>query len=1113
VSTVSWQQSLNANDALSLAINPLGDVFVGTCSGAFRSTDSGTDWSFIGLGDDPSTCVFAIGFNATHTVVFAGRAIGMRYDPSMTGPGGGGPSGLYKSIDDGDTWVSGNLGNSGIFSVSPTPSGALLAGTSSQTFRSTDDAVSWANVGCCRPASFAVASNGDMLAGTFDGGLFRSTDDGRTWTPTGFPLTPVFSIAVTASGHVFAGTYSTGIFRSTDYGTTWNQVNGNLSNPVTSLAVNSAGEIFAGVFGEGVFRSSDDGQTWSLVNDGLTDPYVRSLAFNSADVLFAGTRGGVFRTVAATTVPPTCVPPPSGLVSWWPGEDNANDIIGANNGTLQGGAAFGGGEVGQAFDLNGSSAYVRVANAPSLDTPDGFTVMAWIYPRAFGGPKDIASKWDDPTGQWSWIFKLHNDGSGRLRIEVSRGDHNALGDLGGVQILPLNTWSHVAATFDRATGRLRLYVNGQVDNEGFSPYPGTAVNNSATDILVGAVNGQVTTPAEFFQGSVDELELYDRALSTSEIQSVFAAAAAGKCTPPVIMPPVADAGGPYSGVEEAAVSFDASASSDPQGLPLTYDWDFGDGSPHGSGATPTHVYGNSGTYTVTVTVSNGGASASASTTATISPPSCAPAPSGLVSWWPGDYNANDFVDANNGTLQGGATFAAGKVRQAFAFGGPNDFVRIVGDASLQPTAGLTMEAWIDPSSANTSLNKFISKDFRGDGTWNPPWASYILELSEMRPLAEINLGGGDLTRCLLPDPLPVEVFAHIAATYDGTNINMYVNGVLKKSCSGSGQIAYGESVTDLAIGTRSPYTPGEGFRGLVDEVEIYDQALSASEVQATFNAGSAGHCQPPVASVGGPYTGPEGASISFDGGGSTDLSGLGLTYAWDFGDGSATASGKAPSRVYADNGTYTVTLTVSDGHLTSSAATTASVSNVAPTATFNHPSTTKEGSKFTISFTNPLDPSSVDQAAGFTYAFDCGNGYGAFSAPNSAGCPTVDNGSIPIHAKLRDKDGGVQEYTALQTVTNVVPNVTLNAASSQKIKVGGSFTVNGSFTDAGVQDAPWTVTIDWGNGTTTTTATAQGSPIVQSRVYSAAGTYQVRMKVTDKDGGTGMSSAVTVKVQ
>ncbi len=336
--------------------------------------------------------------------------------------------------------------------------------------------------------------------------------------------------------------------------------------------------------------------SWTTVASMPTARGYPGVAAVNGTIYVAGGYNGVILSVVEALTPaaaPSCVPPLSGLVSWWPGEANANDAVGGNNGVLQGGAGFGSGEVGQAIDLDGSSGYVRVANQPTLNTPDGLTVDAWIYPTAFGGARDIATKWDDPTGQWSWIFKLHNDGSGRLRIEISRGDHNALGDLGGSTILPPNKWSHVAATYDRSTSQLRLYVNGGIDSEGFANYGNVAINNSATDLLIGATNGQTGTPSEYFQGRIDELQLFDRALSPSEINAIFTAGSAGKCapttTPSTITLDAPSLSQTYDGTPKV-VTFSTTPAG-VSGVTITYD---------GSATAPT----NAGSYSVLAHLDN-----------------------------------------------------------------------------------------------------------------------------------------------------------------------------------------------------------------------------------------------------------------------------------------------------------------------------------------------------------------------------------------------------------------------------------------------------------------------------------------------------------------------------
>ena len=73
-----------------------------------------------------------------------------------------------------------------------------------------------------------------------------------------------------------------------------------------------------------------------------------------------------------------CLPPPPGLLSWWPANGNANDVIGTNNGTLEGGASFAQGEVGEAYSLNGTGAFVQTPYSPQWAFgTNSFTIELW----------------------------------------------------------------------------------------------------------------------------------------------------------------------------------------------------------------------------------------------------------------------------------------------------------------------------------------------------------------------------------------------------------------------------------------------------------------------------------------------------------------------------------------------------------------------------------------------------------------------------------------------------------------------------------------------------------------------------------------------------------------
>ncbi len=145
--------------------------------------------------------------------------------------------------------------------------------------------------------SLAINSTGHIFAGTSDSGVYRSTDNGDNWTPTGLTNGVVWSLAINSSGHIFAGTDS-GVYRSTNNGDNWAQINTGLTcTLVHSLAINSSGHIFAGTawngVWDGVYRSTDNGDNWTLT--GLTDINVFCLAINSSGYIFAGTIG-VYRS-------------------------------------------------------------------------------------------------------------------------------------------------------------------------------------------------------------------------------------------------------------------------------------------------------------------------------------------------------------------------------------------------------------------------------------------------------------------------------------------------------------------------------------------------------------------------------------------------------------------------------------------------------------------------------------------------------------------------------------------------------------------------------------------------------------------------------------------------
>jgi hypothetical protein len=212
--------------------------------------------------------------------------------------------------------------------------------------------------------------------------------------------------------------------------------------------------------------------------------------------------------------------------------------------------------------------------------------------------------------------------------------------------------------------------------------------------------------------------------------------------------------------------------------------------------------------------------------------------SGLVAWWKFDGNTVDSVGTNNGVAIG-ATATNGLIGGAYNFRGGNggDYVRTT-FGSLKSNY-LSFGAWVYPR-AKVAYGKVICLGYRVDGSWSPPYSCFSLESSDAatgNPVSRISvsgkyypsIGGGNTGV-----KLALDAWTFLMATYDGANAKVYQNGVLRKTIPVVGVIDYGTS-KDLSIGTDSPYYNKENFNGLIDDVRIYNRALTSNEVMRIYN--------------------------------------------------------------------------------------------------------------------------------------------------------------------------------------------------------------------------------------------------------------------------------------
>ncbi|MFH0908687.1 MAG: LamG domain-containing protein [bacterium] len=405
-----------------------------------------------------------------------------------------------------------------------------------------------------------------------------------------------------------------------------------------------------------------------------------------------------------------------GLVGHWKLDEGsgtiANDVSGnQNNGMLINGPAWTTGKRGCALQFDGVNDHVNMGNPPVFNIAKALTIEAWVNSENAGGNQPVVVK-DGPNGGCYW-FGVYQGGFGLLLSDNGNG-WKSLGLTKGS--IANNTWYHLAVTWDGSTWR--CYQDGKEVLSG--SYNGT-LSPSASPLHIGQNSSSGTT---HFKGRIDEVKVFDRALSQQEIAEQ------------------------YSG-------------------PVAY-WTFDEGSG---------------------TIAN-------------------------------DLSANQ----NNGMLINGPAWTTGKREGALQFDGVNDHVNMGNPPAFNVAKALTIEAWVNSGNAGGNQPVVVKDGPNGGCYWFGVYqGGFGLLLSDN--------GNGWKSLGLTKGNIANNTWYHLAVTWDGSTWRCYQDG--KEVLSGLYNGVLSPSSSPLHIGQNS-LSGTTHFKGRIDEVKVFDRALTAVEVAQEY---------------------------------------------------------------------------------------------------------------------------------------------------------------------------------------------------------------------------------------------------------------------------------------
>ena len=211
----------------------------------------------------------------------------------------------------------------------------------------------------------------------------------------------------------------------------------------------------------------------------------------------------------------------------------------------------------------------------------------------------------------------------------------------------------------------------------------------------------------------------------------------------------------------------------------------------------------------------------------------------LYAAYNGESNANDSFGSNNGTAQGGLTYTAGKIGNAFQFNGTNSYI-LLPTGSMRFTNSFSVSMWTY-TTANQTANKGLLSDYYWPGD-----LGYSIYMTSSNKVQTYFLGNGNTTNDFTSNStLANNQWNHIVVSWDKANTQwkVYVNGVLDNTYTNANASvinygSYSSDRTDIGAINSSPSGVANVFNGKIDALNVWNKALTQSEITELYNSGN-----------------------------------------------------------------------------------------------------------------------------------------------------------------------------------------------------------------------------------------------------------------------------------